>query len=131
MLDLKRRVALRQIVILLVAAILMANIQCVAVCAVLPCNEGPTHQQTAPTRDCHHKAPPAGDHHEKASCGHQTFLSEAAAQASPLTFDAVVLAVLPTHVGAPYSGTTVNLDFNSNGSPPPRTNLSAITILRV
>ena len=120
-----------KVAILLIVALFTASAQCVAACGVLPCNDLSEHHKPVPAEDCHHKAPPADDHHDKSTCEHQVFLSEAGPQASSFTFDAAVLYAMAVNVVECAPETIVLLDPASDRSPPPLSDLSAKTILRV
>ena len=120
-----------KIAITLAVAIFMASTQCIAACGVLPCDDLSKRNQPAPAEDCHHKAPPGDNHHEKTTCGHQSFLSDVGPQASAVTFHDVVFEVIAVNVVESIPDTLVLLDPASDHSPPPPSDLSARTILRV
>lgn len=120
-----------KIAITLAIALFTASTQCIAACGVLPCNNSSERSQPAPAEDCHHKAPPADNHHDQTTCGHQVFLSEVGRQAPSLTFDAAVLYVIAINFVESIPDTLVLLDPASDRSPPPPNDLAARTILRV
>ena len=94
--------------ITLVVALILASLQCVAACSVLPCDE--RTNRPAPVEDCHHRTPaPSDQNHgqqDRSDCGHQTFISEVAPQASSVLFDSALVAVVPVvtvHVAFPVA----------------------------
>lgn len=124
-------ISLGTIAITLAVAIFMASTQCVAACGVLPCDDLSERNQPDPSEDCHHKAPPADNHHDKTTCGHQFFVSDVGPQDSAVTFTDVVFAVIAIKVVESIPETLVLLDPDLDHSPPPPSDLFARTILRV
>ena len=122
---------LSKIAITLALALFTASTQCIAACGILPCNGLPQRHQPVPAEDCHHKAPPADGHQEKSSCAHQVLVSEAGPQAPSFTLDTAALCVISIDMVERAPQSIVLLDPASDRSPPPPSDLSARTILRV
>ena len=124
-------IRLSKIAITLALALFTASTQCIAACGILPCNDLSQRHQPAPAEDCHHKAPPADDHRDKSTCTHQVFVSEAGPAAPSFMFDVAVLYVISIDMVERAPESIVLLDPASDRSPPPPSDLSARTILRV
>lgn len=123
---------LGKIAITLAVAVFMASTQCIAACGALPCDKALAHHQSASSEDCHqHQVPPAGDQHNKTSCGHQVFLSDAAVQPFALTFHHVVFDLIAIPIAESVPEALVVLEPASDRSPPPSADFAAKTILRV
>ena len=96
-----------RLAILMLAIVLNASAQCVALCGTLP------HAKPAPPEHCH-KAPDQQDQ-KGDSCTHETFVSEQSLQTAPLVFEAAsAVAVLDAdrHVV-----TTVQLYLGEHSPP--------------
>ena len=118
--------------ITLVVALILASLQCVAACSVLPCDE--RTNRPAPVEDCHHRTPaPSDQNHgqqDRSDCGHQTFISEVAPQASSVLFDSALVAVVP--VVTEFQPTLLPVaEVLTDWSPPLRIHSASITILRL
>ena len=124
-------ISLGKIAITLAVVLFTASTQCVAACGVLPCNDLFERHQPAPSEDCHHKAPPGDNHHDRTTCGHQFFLSDVGPQAPAVTFNDVVFDVIAINFVESTPDTLVLLYPASDHSAPPPSDLSARTILRV
>ena len=118
--------------ITLVVALITASLQCVAACCVLPCSE--RTNRPAPVEDCHHRTPaPSDQNHgqqDRSGCGHQTFISEVAPQASSVLFDSALVAIVP--VVTEFQPTLLPVaEVLTDWSPPLRIKSASITILRL
>jgi hypothetical protein len=122
---------MRKISMTLAVALLTASLQCVAACSVLPCDE--RAKAPAPVEDCHHRAPDSNGeqgNHDESSCGHQTFISEAAPQPSSVVFDAMQVAVIPAvHRWQPRLVPVAEVAHD--WSPPLRPLSASTTVLRL
>lgn len=120
-----------KIIILMIVALVTASGQCVATCSLLPCHDAAEQPAPVSTGDCHHEPPPAQHHSPSTICGHQVFLSEANPQVSLATFDELVVDLVAFHLVAGIPETLVRLDTVAEGSPPPLTDRTTKSILRV
>ena len=122
---------MRKISMALAIALLTASLQCVAACSVLPCDE--RAKAPVPVEDCHHQAPDSDGqqgNHDESGCGHQTFISEAAPQASSVVLDSMQVAVIPAvHQWQPTLVPVAELAHD--WSPPLRPRSASITVLRL
>ena len=122
---------LGKISILLVVAVFTVSAQCVAACSVLPCNDLSESHQPVPPGDCHHKTQQGDSHEHNTICGRQVFLSEVGPQSSSIGLDNAVFDVIAIDVVERIPETLVILNPDSDHSPPPPSDLSGSTILRV
>lgn len=131
---------LGKIAIMLVVALCTSSTQCVAECVDLPSEKATQHNHSAPPEGHHHhemppadhhQAPPSDHHDENSHCDPQVFLSDAVPQTISLTVHALVMDIVTVDLVQSIPQVMVFSDPDSGHSPPPPTDLSARTILRV